>query len=166
MMMAIRILIRLVFTINFGFLLSIIFLKILCFKNRERFAAKLSDKYLELLLRVLDLAFEVSEDFRKNLKNFDGKYVFTTKDKKVCSSAVFMDNDMKVYDREIEDWDIMIVFQDYKVLRKALKRIILTGNIDLLDSLLQNEIQTIGNVNYAFKFLFLINNLTHRIGIA
>ena len=81
------------------------------------------------------------------------------------TSVIFKNGDMKVYDKEIEDWDIEIIFKDCKVMREALKSIILTGNFDLLDCMLEDKIETVGNINYAFKFMFLVNNLTQRIGI-
>ena len=114
-MLAISYIIRFIFKINFGFIFFILSIKLILLISGKGFAKKLNDKYLELLLRFIDISFELSKDFRKNIKNFNGKYVFKTRDPGVSTSVIFKNGDMKVYDKEIEDWDIEIIFKDCKL---------------------------------------------------
>jgi len=165
-MLAISYIIRFIFKIKFGFIFFILIIKLILLLGGKGFSKKLNDKYLELLLRFMDISFEFSKDYHENIEIFNGKYVFKTRDPGVFTSVIFKNGDMKVYDKkEIEDWNIMIIFKDCKVMREALRSIVLKGNFDLLDCMLEDKIETVGNINYAFKFMFLINNLTKRIGI-
>lgn len=164
-MIGIGYIIKILFKINFGFLLFIIVIKSIQLILGKNFSRKLNDKYLELMLRFIAIAFILSRDYRKNIENFNGKYVFKTRDPGVYTSVIFENGDMSVYDEKKIDWDIMIIFKDFQTMREALRSIVLTGSFDLLDCMLNDKIETVGNINYAFKFMFLINNLTHRIGI-
>jgi len=48
-------------------------------------------------------------------------------------------------------------------MRDCLKTIISAGNIDILDLMLEDKMETVGNLNYAYRFLFLVNTLTRKI---
>ena len=69
-----------------------------------------TDKFLEVLLRMLDLFISISRGFRKNLKGFNAKYLFSTSDGSVHTSAIFANKDLKVIDSPIKDWDTKIKF--------------------------------------------------------
>lgn len=128
---------------------------------KKQLLGKVTDDFLELLLKGMDLAFYLSKGFRKNIKNFDGRYLFETADNMVASSATFKDGDMKVHDEEIEDWDVKITFKD----SKALLAYLFSKDQDILNSLLKNEVAVDGNLNYIYKFGFLARDLSHRLGV-
>jgi hypothetical protein len=79
-----------------------------------------TDKMIELLLKGMDLFFYVTwdDDFRRHLKNFDGRYYFKTEDETVKVSATFSNGDMHVHDGAIDDWDVMVTFKNGEALRK------------------------------------------------
>lgn len=123
--------------------------------------AKLTDKFLELLLRILDLFLDLCEDFKKNIHNFRGRYLFQTQSEIVVASAVFENGEMEVMEDEIEDWDVRITFKDAATLR----RFIFAEKPDVLDYLLDNAIDIDGNMNYLYKFLFIVQDLNYRLGV-
>ena len=158
--------VKFVYMLNFGFWLSIVIVRIVSLINRKKFEIVLNDKLLEFMVRVMKLFFDCSPTFRENFKGFRGIYVLKTNDNSVVTKITFNENEMIVEDdNKNNDYKVMIVFKDTKVMRKCLKNIVLKGNIDFLNSILNHEIETDGNLNYAFKFLFLISNITHRVGI-
>ena len=121
---------------------------------------KVTDKFLELLLRSMDLAFYLSKGYRKNIKNFKGRYLFRTADHTVETSATFSDGDMKVHEGGIDDWDSRVTFKD----ATALMAFIFSKNQDILDSLLKNEVEVDGNLNHIYKFGFMARDLGRRLG--
>ena len=128
---------------------------------KKQLLGTLTDDFLELLLNGMDLTFYLSKGFRKNIKDFDGRYLFRTADKTVESSATFKDGDMKVHDKAIEDWDIRVTFKD----SKALLSYLFSRDQDILNSLLKNEVAVDGNLNHIYKFGFLARDLAHRLGV-
>jgi hypothetical protein len=122
----------------------------------------LTDKFLELLLDGMDLAFILFKDFRSNIENFRGQYVFRTADNVVAKSATFADGNMQVHETAVEDWDARITFKD----AAALRRFLFTRNQDILNSILANEVETDGNLNYIAKFAFMAKDLERRLGLA
>ena len=70
---------------------------------------------------------------------------------------------MRVYGEPIgNDWDVIVVFKDSKALRASLKGILLKGRLDILDLMLENRVQVYRNVNYMFRFLFMVNDLRRK----
>jgi len=122
---------------------------------------RLTDKFLEILLYGMDLGFSLSKDFRRNIENFRGQYVFRTADHLVATSATFGDGDMRVHTGLLEDWDARITFKD----APALRRFLFSKNQDILNSLLANEVAVEGNLNYIYKFGFLAKDLGRRLGV-
>ena len=127
---------------------------------REQFVGKVMDEFLEILLKGMDLAFCLSSGYRKNIKNFKGKYLFRTSNGLVAASAVFARGDMKVKRDAIDDWDVRITFKD----AVALKDFIFSKDQDILNSLLKNEVEVDGNLNYIYRFGFMARDLGKRIG--
>jgi hypothetical protein len=68
----------------------------LCRPLVEQFCGKVTDEFLELLLRGMELSFCLLKGYRENIEGFTGTYVFTTKDGQVGCSAVFSDGDMEI----------------------------------------------------------------------
>lgn len=128
---------------------------------KKQLLGRVTDDFLELLLNGMDLTFYLSKGFRKNIRKFEGRYLFRTADNTVESSATFRNGDMKVHDKAIEDWDIRITFKD----SKALLAYLFSKDQDILNSLLKNEVAVDGNLNYVYKFGFLARDLAHRLGV-
>ncbi len=120
-----------------------------------------TDKFLELLLRAMDLSFCLSRSYRKNIKNFKGRYVFRTADNVVAAAITFANANMKVYDKEIDKWNVRITFKD----APALQAFLFSKNQDILDSILKNEVEVDGNLNYIHKFGFMARDLMRRFGV-
>jgi len=129
---------------------------------KKELSAKATDKFLELLLSGMDLAFSISKGYRKNIEDFKAGYVFRTTDKRVSTAVSFKDGDMKVYEDEddIERWDVRVTFKD----SQALISFLFSKNQDIVSSLLANEVEVDGNLNYIYKFGFMARDLVRRIG--
>ena len=125
----------------------------------KELSGELTDKFMELLLGGMDLSFCLSKGYRKNIKNFKGKYLFETADGMVEASATFDKSDMKVHTNAIENWDVKVTFKNAAALRAYL----FSENQDILDSILKNEVEVEGNLNYIYRFGFLARDLVHRL---
>ena len=145
------------FTDWIGHLITRLFSK----KFREELTGALTDEFLELLLRCQDLAFCLSKGYRKNIKDFKGRYVFCTREGLVAASATFENGDMKVHDEPIEDWDVRITFEN----QAALRGFIFSGEHDILDSILENKVEVEGNLNYMYKYAFMVRDLGRKLGV-
>ena len=130
-------------------------------KLREELYGKVTDRFLELLLRGMDLAFYLSKGYRKNIKGFEGRYLFRTADNLVAATANFKDGDMQVHEESIDDWDVRVTFKD----AAALSAFIFSKDQDILDSILANDVEVDGNLNYIYKFGFMARDLGRRIGV-
>jgi hypothetical protein len=119
-----------------------------------------TDKFLELLLAGMDLAFALSRSYRENIAGFKANYLFSTADGRVNASALFIRGNMKVKTRAIADWDVRIEFKN----AEALRRFLFSKDQDILNSLLANEVEVQGNLNLVYKFGFMARDLAHRLG--
>jgi hypothetical protein len=128
---------------------------------KKELSANATDKFLEFLLRGMDRGFSISKGYRKNIENFEAGYVFRTADKRVSTAVSFKDSDMKVYEDEdeIEDWDVRVTFKD----STALISFLFSKNQDIINSLLANEVEVDGNLNYIYKFGFMARDLVRRL---
>lgn len=122
---------------------------------------QVTDGFLELLLGGMDLAFCLSKGYRRNIKRFNGRYVFRTADELVAASATFKDGNMQVHPESVDDWDVRITFKD----AAALSAFIFSRDQDIMDSLLANKVEVDGNLNYVYKFGFMARDLARRLGI-
>ena len=122
-----------------------------------------TDKMIEILLKGMDLFFYVTwdDEFRRHLENFDGRFYFKTADETVKVSATFSNGDMQVHEDAIEDWDVMVTFQNGEALRKY----IFSEDQDIFESISENAVEVDGNLNHIFKFGFMVQDLTRRLGI-
>jgi len=133
----------------------------LCRPLVEQFYGKVTDEFLELLLRGMELSFCLLKGYRENIKGFKGTYVFTTEDGQVGCSAVFADGDLDVETKPRSPYEARVTFTD----AKALWRFLLSQNQDILNSILANDVDVDGNLNYIYKFGFLARDLQHRLGV-
>ncbi|MBM3237884.1 hypothetical protein FJZ31_16470 [Candidatus Poribacteria bacterium] len=130
-------------------------------KLRKELSGEVTDYFLDILLDGMDLAFCLCKGYRKNIKNFEGRYLFGTADGRVVSSVIFKNGDMKTPEDAIDDWDVRVTFKD----ADALNAFIFSRDQDILNSLLANNVEFDGNVTYIFKFGFMARDLAHRFGI-
>lgn len=129
---------------------------------KEELCGQVTDSFLELLLRGMDLAFCLMKGYRKNIRNFRARYLFTTADGLVQTSALFADRDMKVRSDAIEDWDVKVTFQN----APALQSFLFSRDQDILNSVLRNEVEVEGNLNLVYKLGFMARDLGRRLGVA
>ena len=135
--------------------------KLLSRRFVEQVRTSATDEFLELLLRSMDLAFLLSRSYRmSHLRNFSAKYVFTTADDSAGATARFDRGAMHVDDAPAEDWTVRVRFTD----GAALRRFLFAEDQDILDSLLANEVELTGNINYVYKFGFMARDLQRRLG--
>ena len=114
-----------------------------------------TEEFLKLLLNAMKFFFIIKSDYRKNIKEFSGRYLFRSRDGKITVSAIFKNGKMDVLERVIEDPDVTVNFRD----AKALRNYILSPKPDILGSLLRQDVVPDGNLNYLYKFAFMAKRL-------
>jgi len=122
---------------------------------------KVTNDFLDLLMMAMDMAFSVMKDYRKNIENFEGCYHFETRKGDVQSGAIFKDGRMRVDPRGILFPDAKVTFEDFESLWKY----IFSKDQEILDLMLENKIETEGNINLLFKFCFMVKDLKQRLGM-
>jgi hypothetical protein len=114
-----------------------------------------AEEFLELLLKLMGLVFWLDKDFRRNIEDFNGRYLFRSRDRQITVSAVFKDNRLKVSEKEIDDTHMTVVFRN----AKALMGFLLSPKPDILGSMLRQDITIDGNLNYLYKFAYMAKHL-------
>lgn len=141
------------------------FTRIRAWGLKRQVLGKATDKFIEILLRGMDFFFYITwdDEFRKHLENFNGRYYFKSEEKEedIKVSATFSNGDMQVHKGAIDDWDVMVTFRD----GEALRNYIFSDKQDIFDSISENAVEVDGNLNYIFKFGFMVNDLMRRLGI-
>lgn len=133
----------------------------LCSKSLKReLEGVATDKFLRALLKGMHLSFYLSKRYRRNIKNFEGKYLFRTADNTVVASATFANANMEVHEESISEWDVRVTFKD----TAALRGFLFSKDQDIIETALKNEVEAHGNLNYIYKFGFLARDLTRRLG--
>jgi hypothetical protein len=127
---------------------------------KQQFCGDVTDDCLELLLRGMSLSFRLCRSYRRNIDNFDGRYVFMITDGSAAASAVFRGGQMSVEEQAIGDANVRVDFTN----RPAFWKFLLSENQDVLNSLLANEVEVEGNLNYLYKFGYLARDLARRLG--
>jgi hypothetical protein len=128
---------------------------------KDEISGAVTDKFLELLLGGMDLAFCLSKSYRKNIQDFRARYAFATADGAVGASAAFEGGNMSVLTKAVDDWNTRVTFKN----AAALRRFIFSKDQDILDSLLRNEVEVDGNLNLLYKFGFMARDLARRLGV-
>lgn len=121
----------------------------------ESIESEAAEEFLELLLNLMKLVFAFDKGYRKNIENFNGSYCFRSRDKEITMSAIFAGGEMKVREEAISKPNIIVTFKD----GKALMGFLLTPKPDILGSMLRQEVQLDGNLNYLYKFAFMAKRL-------
>jgi len=118
------------------------------------------DRFLELLLDVMRLTLCLDADFRKNIEDFRGRYVFRTQNGVVAASAIFENGEMTVRKEGVADPNVAVTFAD----GAALCELLLSRDPDVFALVLDNKLSYEGNLNYVLKFGFMAKRLQHRLG--
>jgi hypothetical protein len=126
--------------------------KLILRRLKKELAEKVTDKFLESLLAGMDVAFSLSESYQN---------LFRTANEVVAAAATFKDGDMEYHGEAIDDWDVRVTFKDYE----ALNAFLFSKDQDILDSVLANDVEVDGNLNYIYKFGFMVRDLGRRLGI-
>jgi hypothetical protein len=129
---------------------------------KDELEGKLTDKFVELLFYSMDVAFILLASYRRNLRDFRGSYVLCTADRRVAVSAVFGHEKMTVKTDAVASPNAIVTFKD----PAALRRFLFSKDQDVLASLMANEVEVDGNLNYIYKLGFMARDLTRRLGIA
>ncbi|BBO83844.1 hypothetical protein DSCO28_44100 [Desulfosarcina ovata subsp. sediminis] len=114
-----------------------------------------AEQFLSLLLNIMRLMFAINHDYRENIRKFDGRYQFNSKDGKMTVGAIFSDGRLEVEERVIDNPHITVSFRDGRTLFNFL----LAPKQDILGSMLRQDVQTDGNLNYLYRFGFLAKRL-------
>lgn len=110
----------------------------------------------------MDVWFCLDAAYRDaHLAAFTARYVFATDQGDVGATARFSDGNMQVSTRAEADYSVRIRFRD----AAALRRFLFAASPDVLEALLANEIELDGNVNYVYKFGFMVKDLERRLGL-
>ena len=117
--------------------------------------SEFAEEFLELLLKLMRLFFFLDVDFRRNIENFRGRYLFRSKDDEITVAAVFRDNKLKVYEKAIGNTDVTVTFRN----AKALMNYLLSPKPDILGSILRQDVVINGNFNYLYKFAYMAKHL-------
>jgi hypothetical protein len=115
----------------------------------------LAEDFLTILLEVMRLAFLFDRDYRRNIDGFGGRYLFRSADRDITVSATFAGGEMRVEEQEIPDPHVTVIFKD----GRALMHFLLSGNPDILGSMLRQEVTPEGNLNYLYKFAYMARRL-------
>ncbi len=119
------------------------------------FSTEFAEDFLQTLLTLMKIVFVVDHEFRKNIKDFDGRYQFSSVDG-LQVSAIFQNGRMMVEDDVvIDNPHITITFRDGKTLMDFL----LAPRQDILGSMLRHDVSTDGNLNYLYKFGYMAKKL-------
>ena len=121
-------------------------------KNLETEAA---EQFLSLLLKLMRLMFVFNPEYRENIRKFDGRYQFNSKDGKLTVGAIFKDGRLDVAQETIDNPHVTVSFRDGRTLFNFL----LAPKQDILGSMLRQDIHTDGNLNYIYRFGFLAKRL-------
>ena len=117
--------------------------------------SELAEEFLELLLKGMSLFMIINKEFRKNIQDFRGRYLFRSSDNQITVAAHFNKNRMKVKEGVIDDTDITVIFKN----AAALRNFLLAPKPDILNAILNQDITLDGNLNYLYKFAFMAKRL-------
>ncbi len=117
--------------------------------------SELAEDFLDLLLNFMGVAFLVNRNFRRNIEDFNGRYLFRSRDNRITVGAVFQNETLKVKQKAIENTDVTVTFRN----AKALMNYLLSPKPDILDSILSQDVTINGNLSYLYKFAYMAKHL-------
>lgn len=114
-----------------------------------------AETFLKLLINFMKLVFFTNEAFRRNIKNFNGQYLFCSRDMSITVAAVFKNGKLKVSEKVITAPHLTVTFENAKVFMEFL----LSSKPDIFGAMLRQEVTVNGNRNYLYKFAFMAKRL-------
>lgn len=126
---------------------------------RDCLASEGAEEFLKILLNLMALAFVMDSEFRKNIKGFNGRYLFKSVDGSITVSALFRDNQLHVREEPIANPNITVLFKD----GRALMNYLLSPKPDILGSIMRQEVTLDGNLNYLYKFAYMAKRLQLKV---
>ncbi len=117
------------------------------------------DDSLYVLLKLMSLVFMVDKSFRRNIENFNGRYLFNSRDNKIEVSAIFKNGKLKVKDGSINNTNVIVTFKDVP----SLMHFALSKDPNILNAVLDQTIVIEGNLNYIYKFGYMAQHLVTEI---
>lgn len=124
-------------------------------KFRNCFESEAAEEFLKILLTLMQISFVLNPEYRRNIKNFAGRYQFMSADGQVTMAAVFREGRMEVMEKTIDRPHITITFRD----GRTLLNFIISPRQDILGSMLRHDVRTNGNLNYLNKFGYMAKQL-------
>jgi pyruvate formate-lyase/glycerol dehydratase family glycyl radical enzyme len=112
-------------------------------------------------LRFMKLILWLKSDFRAMLGTFSGTYLFFTRTGTVNVPMAIEKGTIRFLDSPlaIEDADVALEFKDGRALWEYLKMYATEDERDILVSVARDKVRPHGNLNYIFKFAFMVNHL-------
>jgi hypothetical protein len=132
----------------------------------DRLDAEVSDEVLEGLLCAMEWGFRLFPGWREHIQGFRGTIVFIAKSPSngkpgVQATAIFDGRHMTVSRKAVSSPTAEVVFAT----PFALFSFILSRSHDIVDALLANAVETKGNLNYVYRFGFLVMEMTRWLRI-
>jgi hypothetical protein len=128
-------------------------------KLMETLQSEKAEGFLQVLLKLMGLVFCLDRDFRRNIQDFNGRYLFRSQDNQITVAAVFKDNRLKVTEEAIDDTHMTVIFRN----AKALMGFLLSPKPDILGSMLRQDVTIDGNLNYLYKFAYMAKHLQLKV---
>ncbi|MBM3472600.1 MAG: SCP2 sterol-binding domain-containing protein [Armatimonadetes bacterium] len=122
-----------------------------------------SGEFLGLLLGGMGLALDLSRSYRRNVRGFSAVYAIRVLDPEVGRVARFDKGRLRVAEAlgPGEQATVTVTFND----TRALVDFLVAGGSDILGVLLENKVRVEGNLNYLYRFGFLVRDLTRRFDL-
>ncbi|MBN2717404.1 MAG: hypothetical protein JXX14_16240 [Deltaproteobacteria bacterium] len=137
-------------------------MNLLAQKLNDALSAEITEEGFKLLLKGMALFALIDSDFRKNLKDFNGRYLFKTIDGPINVAVTCRNGKMSVYEKTLEHYNVRVDFKDYK----AVVDFLTDPDLDVLDQMLNQKLKFSGNLNYLYKFGYMARHLMVQLGIA
>ena len=131
-------------------------------KLENHLGGEITEEGLKLLLKGMALALCLDREYRLNLKDFNGRYLFATIDGPVNIAVTCRDGKMSVYEKTLTHFNVRVDFKDYQ----ALIDFLLQSELDVIDMMLNQKLHFTGNLNYLYKFGYMARHLMLKLGIA
>ena len=128
-------------------------------EQKRKVLQEVAQEYPWFLLWGMDWAFVLLPDFRKNLGDFDGRYVLQTEKGDFAASLIFQNGNMARQKKALNEWDVKITFMNAGDLRAFL----FSEDQDMVNSILENKVSIDGNYNYLYKFGFMARTLVKMV---
>jgi len=121
-----------------------------------------TDLFVEALLGGMEAALWLCRDYRRNILGFKARYVIESDRGEVAATADFDGKHMHVHRSALSSPTVRIRFKNAAALRSFL----LSEDQDILDSVLADQVEVEGNLNYVYKLGYMAKNLQLRMKLA